>query len=465
MQTLSYLLITFCVVLFCMIEINRRKFLGLSLSSIGYLSLIKNSFSLNPDVIVIGAGAAGLAATDHLLKAGYSVVCIEADNRIGGRVHTDNDTFGVPYDIGAHWIQNGRDNPYKKYGQKEESLDVYPEQETEWLVMDGNKKINGTKAEDELWEQYYAAEQAMNRAGSKDISPSKVIPNLHPEWFDTTHLNIGPYSMAKDYGHFSCIDWNNYAPESQDWHCTQGYGALVAYKWRNVPVSLNTEAVNIKWGDNIIQVETNKGTIESKKCIITTSNGVLSSEKIKFFPKLPLSKIESFNGITMGVYNHVGILLDENIFGTKKNDVYMYYKLKNKNINSPQGMGSFLNASGSGLSYFDTAGEFGRELENQGSDAMIDFTLSELKSLFGSNIEKHFIKAAATSWGNNRFTYGAYASAEPGSYKYRTLIKEPVDDKLFFAGEATAVEYASVSGAHRSGIRAAKEAIKSLNGF
>ena len=108
------MLILIFAVYLCMIKINRRKFLGLSLASFGYFNLMKSSFSLNPDVVVIGAGAAGLAATDYLIKSGYSVVCIEADNRIGGRVHTDMDTFGVPYDIGAHWIQNGIHNPLKE---------------------------------------------------------------------------------------------------------------------------------------------------------------------------------------------------------------------------------------------------------------------------------------------------------------------------------------------------------------
>ena len=125
-------------------------------------------------------------------------------------------------------------------------------------------------------------------------------------------------------------------------------------------------------------------------------------------------------------------------------------------------MGSFLNASGSNLSYFDTAGEFGRELENEGSNAQIDFTLYELKSMFGSDVDKHLVKASSTAWGKNSLTYGSYASAEPGAYHSRKIIKEPVEDRLFFAGEATAEEYASVSGAHRSGIRAAKEVIESL---
>ena len=85
-------------------RVNRRDFLC-ALGLVGALSTRK-SFSnpTNQKVIVIGAGAAGLAATGALLDAGVPTVCIEAGNRIGGRVYTDFNHFGVPYDIGAHWI-------------------------------------------------------------------------------------------------------------------------------------------------------------------------------------------------------------------------------------------------------------------------------------------------------------------------------------------------------------------------
>ena len=136
--------------------------------------------------------------------------------------------------------------------------------------------------------------------------------------------------------------------------------------------------------------------------------------------------------------------------------------LNSQNASSPRGIGSYLNASGSNLSYFDTGGEFARELEKEGSEAQIDFTINELRSLFGSDVDKYFVKAASTAWDSNPFTLGSYASAEPGSYHLRKTITEPIEERLFFAGEATAEEYASVSGAHRSGIRAAKEVIGSI---
>ena len=77
-----------------------------------------------------------------------------------------------------------------------------------------------------------------------------------------------------------------------------------------------------------------------------------------------------------------------------------------------------------------------------------------------SKIEKYLIKAHATSWASNPFTLGSYASAEPGSFHLRKILKQPVGDRIFIAGEATAVEWATVAGATRSGLRAAKEVMR-----
>ena len=116
----------------------------------------------------------------------------------------------------------------------------------------------------------------------------------------------------------------------------------------------------------------------------------------------------------------------------------------------------------SNLCFFDNGGGFAKELEAAGKATQIDFTLNELKSIFGSKIEKYLVKVHATQWGKNHFTLGSYASADPGCAYLRKHLLFPEKESLFFAGEATAVEYATVSGAHRSGIRVADEVIKAL---
>ena len=102
--------------------------------------------------------------------------------------------------------------------------------------------------------------------------------------------------------------------------------------------------------------------------------------------------------------------------------------------------------------------QFLKDLENEGSQAMIDFVLSDLKSTFGSKFyEKYFIKAIATGWANNPFTLGAYSGAIPGKASLRRELKQQVGDRIFFAGEATAGAFSTVHGADRSGRRAVTE--------
>ena len=81
---------------------------------------------------------------------------------------------------------------------------------------------------------------------------------------------------------------------SGTYHCEQGYGALVNEMYKETPVELSTKVTEIDWSGKGVKIITDKGTISSKKCIITVSNAVLSSEKIKFTPKLSSEKQEAF---------------------------------------------------------------------------------------------------------------------------------------------------------------------------
>ena len=121
--------------------IGRREFLKASLSGLALATLPKISFAQsNPDVVVIGAGSAGLSATAELMKRGVSVLCIEGMNRIGGRCYTDNSTFGVPADIGGHWLHGFSANQIAEFGKKhKDKFKIYKEPDRS-VVYDGKKK-------------------------------------------------------------------------------------------------------------------------------------------------------------------------------------------------------------------------------------------------------------------------------------------------------------------------------------
>jgi len=438
-------------------RIGRRQFIKTSLSGLALATLPGISFAQsNPDVVVIGAGSAGLSATAELMKRGISVSCIEGMNRIGGRCYTDMSTFGVPADHGAHWLHGHAQNEIAIFGKKhKDKFKIYKEPDRS-VVYDGGKKVN----ENKLWKIYKKIEKIREATSSDkpfmDLLPEKIKKN---DWFDTAHKA----SMARDFGEFSTYDDNNnwYDPgwDSGNALCREGYGTLLAYYRKDVPVKLNTIVSEIKWGGKGVQVVTNKGTINAKACIVTVSAGVLKAEKIKFTPDLPLRNREALESVSMTVSNRVLMQLKKKFYGKFKNDTNFYIKCNSNGAKSPETISyGLLKMSGTNVSLFGISGQFSRDLENEGSEAMIDFVLNKLKSTFGSKFyEKYFIKAIATGWANNPFTLGAYSGGVPGKSKLRRDIKFPVGDRIFFAGEATAGAFSTVHGANRSGIRAATD--------
>ena len=436
--------------------IGRREFLKTSLSGLAFAAFPSISFSQsNPDVVVIGAGSAGLSATAELMRRGISVSCIEGMNRIGGRCYTDMSTFGVPADHGAHWLHGHKQNEIAIFGKKhKDKFKIYKEPDRS-VVYDGRKKVN----ENKLWKIYKKIEKIKETSSDKpfmDLIPEKIKKN---DWFDTAHKA----SMARDFGEFSSYDDSNnfYDPgwDSGNALCREGYGTLLAYYRKDVPVKLNTIVSEIKWGGQGVQVVTNKGTINAKACIVTVSAGVLKAEKIKFTPALPPRKYEALESVSMTVSNRVLMQLKKKFYGKFKNDTNFYIKCNSNGAKSPETIAyGLLKMSGTNVSLFGISGQFSKDLENEGSEAMIDFVLNKLKSAWGSKFyEKYGIKTIATGWANNPFTLGAYSGGVPGKSKKRRDIKFPVGDRIFFAGEATAGAFSTVHGANRSGIRVATD--------
>ena len=433
--------------------ISRRRFLIGSTTLLAAPLWPKPGLSADPDVVVIGAGAAGLAAARRLLQAGHSVTVIEADTRIGGRALTDRSIFGVPYDVGAHWLHNAGVNPFVRFGQ-ENGFTLYQAPDEHVLyVGDRKATIEDARA---FRAAHDDAVDAISRAGEagRDVSPASVVPDNGP-WRDLVHLAVGPYEMAKDFDHFSCLDWWNSA-DGADWFCKEGFGALWAHGARDIPVQLSTKADIVRWGGSGVRVETDRGTIAAKVCIVTVSTGVLANQALTFDPPLSAQKQASFHGITMGLYNHIALQFRENVFGLG-DDGLLLYKPEPAGLASPRAMGVLANVAGTNLTFGDVGGEFARDLEKDGQAAAIDFGLSELRRIFGASIDRAFIKGHATNWGRNPLTYGAYASAEPGAYGLRETLREPVGDRIWFAGEACSEdEWATLAGAHKNGIATAE---------
>ena len=406
----------------------------------------------NPDIVIIGAGSSGLSAAKKFQEIGTSYVVLEASDRIGGRAYTESNTLGQPFDHGCSWISGSNENIFSDLGKNNNFT----------LVDHSNPKIemferDGTKSPKEAVKEYNKSEvrikEILRDAGRRgiDIPASKIIPKVpYGECFQNWE---GALNYAVDVDQISTAEYYNTKESQPSFIVKEGLGSLVATLNDNFPIALNTVVLDVDYSGSGVKVVTSKGTISAKACICTVSIGVLKSEKIKFTPKLPNKTQKALDGIQMGLLVKIGLLFDGNKLGFSENS-FLQYDIAPENI----GSGCYFLAWPTGHDYIVgfIGGRFAWNLSKQGEDEIVEYALSKLEYLSGSNIRKHFLKGFASDWANNPLTKGSYSAVKPGYYGARELLNEPIADKLIFAGEATAGDLAGlVNGAYESGKMAA----------
>jgi monoamine oxidase len=416
------------------------------------------------DVVVVGAGAAGIAATATLRAAGLAVICLEAASRVGGRAHTDTAIFGVPYDIGAHWLHNEQTNALKAQGLAL-GLDLYPAPEIE--VTQGLQKVPvAWNAVDALFETIVdiakadAATEA--RTGQPtDRSLADILTDSNP--WSYAAARVIALSIGRDLADTSLRDiaaWQG----GDDWFCRQGFGHLVARLAEGLPIRLATPVTDIVAGPGGVRIATPAGTVTARAAIVTVSVGVLAAEVIRFDPPLTADRRAAFDVVTMGDYNHTALMLRPGALPVAA-DTWLTCRMQPDDDALLRGGGFLCNIAGTNLTSFETSGSYSRALQAAGPDAAIEAALDTLAELFGSDIRRDFLHGHATAWRNDPWVRGSYAGASPGGHAQRRVLGMAHADAVHFAGEASHVgQQCSVSGAWLEGQRAARDVIGQLAG-
>ena len=414
----------------------------------------------NPDVVVVGAGSAGLAAARTLLDEGLSVVVLEAAGRVGGRAWTESDTFGVPFDHGCSWVMGPADLPYVAMA-REWGFTLHNHNSAGESLFVGDRKASSQERGeyDRAWE---AINRALNEAGRDglDVAASSVVPSDMP-FSGVSQTWMGAMDFSVDFDELSTLDNWNFGDTGAYYMIREGYGTLVARDGSGLPVKLETPVTAIDWSGEGVAVETPSGTVRARACIVTVSTGVLGSGDISFAPALPLWKQEAIDRLPMGLLMKIALEFDGQRFGLGDNN-WLTYHVENV---LPARACYFLTFPFSfDLMIGFTGGRFGRELAAAGSGAAVDFALGELAAIFGSDVHKHFVRGLATDWDSNPWTRGAYAAAVPGHHGARDELARPVADRIFFAGEATAAPwYQLAGGAWLNGRSVAREVAATLS--
>ncbi len=410
----------------------------------------------NPDVAIVGAGAAGLSAARSLIDRGLSVVVLEARDRIGGRAWTESDTFGLPFDHGCSWLTTANRNPFKPMADEWGYSTLYHSDAGEVNFV-GDRRAYPSEG-DAYGRTWNALKSALSSAGRRgeDVSAASVSPRSRP-WIETSEAWMGPMSMGMDFEDFSCADWWEMEWSKPMYMIREGYGTLVSQFGRDIPVQLATPVERIRWGGNDVALETPAGTVRARACIITVSTGVLGAGTIAFDPPLPAWKQEAIAHVPMGLLAKIPLQFKGVRFDLPENDWLDYYTESREAcffLCWPFGFDVLIGWVG---------GSFGWELSGAGEAAAVDFARGELRKMLGSDIDKHFTKGALTGWATDPWALGSYAAAMPGYMPARAQLEQRVDDKLFFAGEACAGSFAATChGAFVSGQSNALDVAASL---
>jgi len=403
------------------------------------------------DVVVIGAGAAGLAAAKALTAGGLTSMVLEADGHIGGRAHTEIMPDGAPFDLGCHWMHSASLNPFVETA---EVLGVQYERREDYgrsAFFRNDRWLNdvevaaGTRAMDERETVLAAAwSQGMDKSVMETVERDGPWTEVL-DYYDT--LNT-----SSDVDQISIGDLVSYHDTEENWPVVDGYGTLVSRWGADVPVSLNTVATAVSWGASGVTVETNKGQIQAKCAVIAVSTGVLASGDIRFSPELPIEKHNAIAALPLGNYNRIRLEIDRHVFPDDLAERIVVERPGDLPMQISLGAYGFNCAIGI------VAGRYADWLERAGTTASREAVIEGLCHVFGNDLRAKVKSDRQSAWRGNPFVRGAYSTSMPGQFHQRSVLAQPVADRLFFCGEATSTDhFCTCHGARMTGERVIRE--------
>jgi monoamine oxidase len=304
-------------------------------------------------------------------------------------------------------------------------------------------------SQNEWYESIYAAADR-----GEDLAVADLV-DLENK-YAMTCANMMAAMYGQDIDQISSIEVATF-DKGPDIPILNGYGNLVAAWGGDIPVSLNTKVERIEYSKKGVSVETTSGALQARTALSTVSNGILASGEIEFAPALPDWKVEAVLGLPTGTLNKVCVHFDEDVFGPAGRGYHV-------NCDEDAGAAGFeASVMGQNTAIVFIGGRQAIWLEKQGQQASHDYAVSQVAEVFGNDIRAHVTRSIATAWTKDPWTRGSYSCALPGQGNQRIELARPVEDRLFFAGEATTVgDHACCHGAFRSGIRAAREISQTL---
>lgn len=242
-----------------------------------------------------------------------------------------------------------------------------------------------------------------------------------------------------------------------NWRVTRGLGALIAAYGAPCPAALGAVVRLIDHSGPRLRIETSRGTLTAEKAIVTVPTDLLAAEAIRFSPALP-DKHAAAAGLPLGLADKVLLAVTDRLEDLPV-EGHLYGALDSAAVGSfhlrPLGLPCISGFFG---------GSHARRLAGAGAGALEAQAIDEIASLLGADWRRRLKPLKASRWSHDPFARGSYSHALPGHAGDRAILAAPVNDRLFFAGEATSPNFFSTAhGARDSGERAAREALAALD--
>lgn len=410
------------------------------------------------DVLVIGAGGAGLTAAKELRTAGFRTLVLEARDRIGGRAFTDT-SLGVPWDRGCSWLHASDVNPWVAYARGngfELQEDRYPNQVYDGARRMGGAETAGLRAADERIERELA--DAGRRGLDIPAEAALTQATLADPWYPMAAAGMTAWEGIEP-ANFSTLDQYQFIERGADLLIPRGYGALLAHYARDVEVRLRTPVTRIRWDARRVTADTPAGSIGARLAVVALPSAVIAAGAVIFSPHLPAEVLQAHHDLPLGLMNKVALRFKRNVFPSQRGE---FLRLRRED---GRGMSYLTRLWDSQVCVAHSAGRLAHELEAAGEAGAIEHALVELTTMLGGDLRRHFDRGAATGWGAEPYSRGSYSHCLPGRYGARALLTRPVGGRLVFAGEHTEQSaYGTLHGAHLSGLRAAATVRRLLTG-
>ncbi|MBW3670507.1 MAG: FAD-dependent oxidoreductase [Acidobacteria bacterium] len=427
----------------------------------------------DPDVIIIGAGAAGLRAACLLSRHDLNVQVIEARSRLGGRILTRRtDRWPLPIELGAELI----------HGPADETKRLLDTEDIEQLPDDHFLRERGflthldkfyktlSDASKKVPHQVSTAEEALAVISKRDERSASLVRMFVEGFHAADPATLSWKAMIGEDGDLA---------QTLQFRPRGGYDQVInrmeSELGSNVRIRLSTEVRRIEWKRDHAKLtllhDGETSTQNASRVIVTVPLSILQDEAIVFDPIIP-AVTEACRNLQVGHVVKLWLVFTNPFW---RNPGLAAMRTTGKSspplnfIHDPEESFSTwwtMAPSSAPILVAWAGGPKAAALSGRSLDSLVDIALENLASLLEIDqrmIRAKFIAAHHHDWSSDPWSRGAYSFPGVNGEKAREHLNRPVEETIFFAGEALAEQAGTVEGALQSGRRAAERVLLGLS--